>query len=135
MEDGPQKPKAEAVDAVEVKMSTPDSSDGDTEVVPVEGMEASKGRWPSKNRHPMQDNTAAEDLTSGSQKVLDSADVLQEPAAGVPDSQRVSKEAEPPQGETPEKPLSRAERRKKIKEDLMKGSEEGTMGGYRRRMW
>jgi hypothetical protein len=31
--------------------------------------------------------------------------------------------------------LSRAERRKKIKEEIMAGSEEAGFKGYRRRMW
>lgn len=34
-----------------------------------------------------------------------------------------------------EKPLSRAERRKRIKEEIMAGSEEAGFKGYRRRMW
>lgn len=34
-----------------------------------------------------------------------------------------------------EKPISRAERRKRIKEEIMAGSEEAGFKGYRRRMW
>lgn len=37
--------------------------------------------------------------------------------------------------ETKETPLSRAARRKKIKEEIMEGSEEHGFKGYRRRMW
>jgi hypothetical protein len=34
-----------------------------------------------------------------------------------------------------EKPMSRAERRRRIKEELIIGSEEAGFKGYRRRMW
>lgn len=34
-----------------------------------------------------------------------------------------------------ERPISRAERRRKIKEEIMAGSEEAGFKGYRRRMW
>lgn len=34
-----------------------------------------------------------------------------------------------------EKPISKAERRRRIKEEIMAGSEEAGFKGYRRRMW
>jgi hypothetical protein len=62
-------------------------------------------------------------------KLVQTSDIYDLPTSSDPE---LGVEIEEP---VEEKPLSRAERRRRIKEEIMAGSEEHGFKGYRRRMW
>jgi len=96
--------------------------------------EEQKGK---KNKHQSEEIVAAEGKEQKAMMVEDRGsnlyDLPSDPELhDIPPNQDSTSDAEVSKDE---KSMSRAERRKRIKEEIMAGSEEEGFKGYRRRMW
>ncbi|RDW62226.1 hypothetical protein BP6252_11659 [Coleophoma cylindrospora] len=122
--------KANDAQIVEVKMA------GNENVVEEQTKKPAKIRHPSESTQKILDMAkllpALEDATApGGDDASERADFL--PDNEVRQVEAVQQATTAETGS--EKPLSRAERRKRIKEEIMEGSEEGMLGAYKRRQW
>jgi hypothetical protein len=107
---------------VEIKESTNDiPADGAKQMDPSVVDDSAEGR---RSRRPAQDDSG------GGQAPHDD-----EPIALADDQPQVPEYASPIPDKPKEKPLSRAERRKKIKEEILATGEGEGFKGYKRRQW